>query len=136
VDRDGSINTSRIGGRMLTGSGGGNDIASSAAAVVVTTSHSRSRLPEKVEYVTSPGQRVRAIVTDRGVLERRNATFDFVLTGVLDRDGLAKDELVRAAVETCGWDLSVSSDLDLLAPVDGHELAAIRTYDPAGHFVV
>ena len=46
VDSRGAINTSRIKGRMLTGSGGGNDIASTASAVVVTTVHDRARLPE------------------------------------------------------------------------------------------
>jgi acyl CoA:acetate/3-ketoacid CoA transferase beta subunit len=136
VDSAGSINTSRIKGRMLTGSGGGNDIASSAAAVVVTTAHSRARLPATVEYITSPGQRVRAIITDRGVLERGAGATEFVLTGVLDRDGLAKEDLVRAAVAQCGWDLVVAPEVDMLPAVDGRELAAVRTYDPIGHFVV
>jgi acyl CoA:acetate/3-ketoacid CoA transferase alpha subunit/acyl CoA:acetate/3-ketoacid CoA transferase beta subunit len=135
VDSRGAINTSRINGRMLTGSGGGNDIASSAAAVVVTTLHHRARMPETVEFVTSPGHRVKAIVTDRGILERLNPHGEFMLTGVLDRGG-AKDDLVRAAVEGCGWPLTVAPDVELFSAVDGQELAAIRTYDPAGNFVV
>jgi acyl CoA:acetate/3-ketoacid CoA transferase alpha subunit len=136
VDQRGAINTSRINGRMLTGAGGGNDIASSAAAVVVTTSHSRSRLPSTVEFITSPGHRVRAIVTDRAVLERGGPDEPFALTGVLDRDGGSKDELIRLAVELCGWDLKVADDVTLLPQVDGYELAAVRVFDPAGHFVV
>jgi acyl CoA:acetate/3-ketoacid CoA transferase alpha subunit len=134
VDSRGAINTSRIKGRMLTGSGGGNDVASSAEAVVVTTPHTRARLPETVEFVTSPGHRVRAIVTDRAVLERLDPRGEFRLTGVLDRGG-AKDDLVRAAVEGCGWPLAVADDVELFAPVDGRELAAIRTFDPTGNFV-
>jgi acyl CoA:acetate/3-ketoacid CoA transferase alpha subunit/acyl CoA:acetate/3-ketoacid CoA transferase beta subunit len=136
VDKRGAINTSRINGRMLMGAGGGNDIASSAAAVVVTTSHSRSRLPSTVEFITSPGHRVRAIVTDRAVLERAGPDEPFTLTGVLDRDGGSKDELIRLAVELCGWDLKVADDVTLLSQVDGYELAAVRIFDPAGHFVV
>ena len=135
VDRNGSINTSRVRGRMLTGSGGGNDIASSAQAVMVTTVHDPRRLPETVDFVTSPGDRVRAIVTDRGVLDRDRVGGGFVLIGVLDRDGLGRDDLVRLAVEGCGWDLAVARDVELLPAVDGTELAAVRTYDPAGHFV-
>ena len=135
VDRRGAINTSRINGRMLTGSGGGNDIASSAAAVVVTTTHAPGRLPEQVEFVTSPGHRVRGIVTDRAVLERPDPAQPFVMTGVLDRDGMTHDQLVHAAVEMCGWDLAVAPDVELLNPVDANELAAVRTFDPAGHFV-
>ena len=135
VDSRGAINTSRVNGRMLTGSGGGNDIASSAAAVVVTTLHDRARLPEAVEFVTSPGHRVRAIVTDRGVLERLDPHGEFTLTGVLARGG-RKDDLVRAAVEGCGWPLTVATGVELFSAVDGQELAAIRTYDPAGNFVL
>jgi acyl CoA:acetate/3-ketoacid CoA transferase alpha subunit/acyl CoA:acetate/3-ketoacid CoA transferase beta subunit len=136
VDSNGSINTSRINGRMLTGSGGGNDIASSAAAVVVTTSHSRDRLPAKVDFITSPGDRVRGIVTDRAVMERHGSDAEFALTGVLDRDGLSQDELVQLAVEGCGWELTVVPGVALLPAVDRQELAAVRTYDPAGHFVL
>jgi acyl CoA:acetate/3-ketoacid CoA transferase alpha subunit len=135
VDATGAINTSRINGRMLTGSGGGNDIASTSRAVVVTTVHDPGRLPERVDYITSPGHRVRAIVTDRAVLERVGPDSDFVLTGVLSDGASTKDDLVRDAVSRCGWALPVSTDVALQPPVDGHELAAVRTYDPAGNFV-
>src|SRR6201999_2842860 len=108
VDSRGAINTSRIRGRMLTGSGGGNDIASTAAAVVVTTVHDRARLPETAEYVTSPGGRVRAIVTARPVTERLKPGGGFVLTGVLGEAGAARETLIRDAVGGCGWPLSVA----------------------------
>jgi hypothetical protein len=135
LDSRGAINTSRVNGRMLTGSGGGNDVASSAEAVVVTTPHARARLPETVDFVTSPGHRVRAIVTDRAVLERIEPRGEFTLTGLLDRGG-TKDDLVRAAVEGCGWPLAVADAVELFRPVDGQELAEIRTYDPAGNYVL
>ncbi|HSY15224.1 MAG TPA: CoA-transferase, partial [Jatrophihabitantaceae bacterium] len=135
VDSRGAINTSRIKGRMLTGSGGGNDIASSAETIVVTTMHNRARLPETVEFVTSPGHRVQAIVTDRAVLERLTPLGEFTLTGVLDR-GESKDQLVRTAVEKCGWPLAVAAEVELYGAVDGQELAAVRTYDPTGNFVL
>jgi acyl CoA:acetate/3-ketoacid CoA transferase alpha subunit/acyl CoA:acetate/3-ketoacid CoA transferase beta subunit len=135
VDQHGAINSSRIGGRMLTGSGGANDIASTASAVVVTTSHSRQRLPEFVDYVTSPGDRVRAIVTDRAVMERADPGGPFLLTGVLDR-GQSKEDLIRAALDRCGWPLKVCDDVELLAAVRDDELAAVRVFDPAGNFVL
>jgi acyl CoA:acetate/3-ketoacid CoA transferase alpha subunit/acyl CoA:acetate/3-ketoacid CoA transferase beta subunit len=135
VDASGAINTSRVGGRMLTGSGGGNDIASAAAAVVVTTTHDRNRLPESVEFVTSPGHRVTAIVTDRAVLERGGAGEPFVLTEVLARAGRPLDDLVRAAVDGCGWELAVAPGVRLSAELSDCELAAVRTYDPRGNFV-
>lgn len=136
VDARGAINTSRIRGRMLTGSGGANDIASTASAVVVTTTHTPQRLPERVDYVTSPGGRVRAIVTDRAIIERSSPSGEFELTGILDRDGAGKDALIQDALALCGWNLQVSRDVELLPPVDPHELAAIRVFDPTGNFVV
>ena len=136
VDARGAINTSRINGRMLTGSGGGNDIASTSAAVVVTTVHDRARLPEAAEFVTSPGDRVRAIVTDRAVIERAEPGGGFILTGVLGEDGATRETLIRAAVDGCGWDLAVARDVAVLPPVDGRELAAVRTFDPTGNFVL
>jgi acyl CoA:acetate/3-ketoacid CoA transferase alpha subunit/acyl CoA:acetate/3-ketoacid CoA transferase beta subunit len=134
VDRTGAINTSRVGGRMLTGSGGGNDIASSARAVVVTTVHDRRRLPATVDFVTSPGARVRAVVTDLAVLERGDDG-ELVLTGVLDDSAGDRTSLVREAVQRCGWDLPVAREVALLDAVSDSELAAVRTYDPQGHFV-
>jgi acyl CoA:acetate/3-ketoacid CoA transferase alpha subunit/acyl CoA:acetate/3-ketoacid CoA transferase beta subunit len=136
VDSRGAINTSRIGGRMLTGSGGGNDIASTASAVVVTTVHDRARLPETAEFVTSPGHRVRAIVTDRAVMERLEPRGGFVLTGVLGEGGVATKTLIRDAVGGCGWPLPVAGHVELFPPVDGRELAAVRTFDPTGNFVL
>ena len=136
VDSRGAINTSRIGGRMLTGSGGGNDIASTSSAVVVTTAHSRARLPETVEFVTSPGHRVRAIVTDRAVIERLEPGGPFMLTGVLGEIGADRDNLIRDAVGGCGWPLPAAADVELFPPVDSRELAAVRTFDPLGNFVL
>ena len=121
---------------MLTGSGGGNDIASTAAAVVVTTVHDRARLPETAEFVTSPGHRVRAIVTDRAVIERLEPGGGFVLTGVLGEAGVATETLVRDAVGGCGWPLPVAAEVELFPPADGRELAAVRTFDPTGNFVL
>ena len=135
VDHTGALNTTRIGGNLLTGPGGGNDIASTAAAVVVSVVHRRSRLVSEVEFVTSPGDKVRAIVTDRGVLERPPGAAEFVLTSVIERDGQSRDELVRAAVANCGWLLPVADDVKLIEAVTPRELAQVRTFDPAGSFV-
>jgi acyl CoA:acetate/3-ketoacid CoA transferase alpha subunit/acyl CoA:acetate/3-ketoacid CoA transferase beta subunit len=135
VDRTGALNTTRVGGKLLTGPGGANDIATTATAVMVSVPHRPDRLVEKVEFITSPGHRVRAIVTDRAVLERSTPDGEFVLTGVLQRDGASSADLVRAAVDRCGWPLTVSREVDVLAEVTPSELAMIRTFDPAGNFV-
>ncbi len=62
--------TQLAGGRFLVGSGGANDVASRATACVVVTLARPERLPETVAYVTSPGERVVSVVTDKGVLRR------------------------------------------------------------------
>ncbi|UQA61215.1 CoA-transferase [Polyangium aurulentum] len=71
VDARGNINSTRLeDGSMLVGSGGANDIASSAAEIVVLTSCDPRRLVPSAHYVTSPGRRVRHVVTELGALCR------------------------------------------------------------------
>src|SRR3954463_7887899 len=61
VDRFGNLNSSQIGAPgtndfvKLPGSGGACDIASLAKRFVVLLEHSKRRLPERVSYITSPG---------------------------------------------------------------------------------
>jgi glutaconate CoA-transferase subunit B len=89
VDPWGSINSTVVGTesgerRRFNGSGGANDIASLAGRVVVVMQHHARKFTETLEFVTSPGRRVRgadrhalglpgagtvAIVTDRAVIE-------------------------------------------------------------------
>ncbi|HEX3764927.1 MAG TPA: CoA-transferase, partial [Kofleriaceae bacterium] len=68
VDRRGNLNTTRLGGELLVGSGGACDVAALVEEVVVLTRLSPGRLVDAVEYVTSPGHAVGSVVTDRGVL--------------------------------------------------------------------
>ena len=73
MDRDGRLNSTELaGGRFLVGSGGANDVASRATACVVVTLARPERLPEAVAYVTSPGDRVVSVVTDKGILRRHD----------------------------------------------------------------
>src|SRR5262249_45924795 len=59
VDRFGNLNSTQVNGKngivRLPGSGGACDIASLAQRFVALLEHSRHRLPEKVSYITSPG---------------------------------------------------------------------------------
>ena len=74
VDRHGNVNSTLIpDGPFLVGSGGGNDVASVAAEVVVVATLTPQRTPAECGYVTSPGRAVRALVTDLGRLEKRDA---------------------------------------------------------------
>ena len=71
IDKHGNINSTIIPGvAYVTGSGGANDIASSARETLVTLAQTRNRFVEKVPYITAPGGRVRAVVSDLGVYEK------------------------------------------------------------------
>jgi hypothetical protein len=68
VDQDGNVNSTLVNGKLLVGSGGACDIALGAREVLVLAR--RERLVPRVQYITSPGERVRAVVVEDGVLER------------------------------------------------------------------
>ena len=81
IDRDGNINSTIIPGRaFLVGSGGGNDVATCADEVVVVATLAPRRTVDAVPYVTSPGVKVRSLVTDLATFTREAG--GFVLTAV------------------------------------------------------
>ena len=144
VDRFGNLNTTQVQGSKgltrLPGSGGACDIASLAHRFVVLLEHSRHRLPERVSFITSPGngdghgwrQRVglprggpAAVITTKAVLrfgEDGEAYLDTIHPGVTREDVLANT----------GWKLRVSPDLRETVPPSAAELKAIREYDKEG----
>jgi acyl CoA:acetate/3-ketoacid CoA transferase alpha subunit/acyl CoA:acetate/3-ketoacid CoA transferase beta subunit len=127
VDRHGRLNSTELaGGRFLVGSGGANDVASRAAACVVVTLARPERLPAEAAYVTSPGDRVSSVVTDRGILRRLDGVLR--VAAVPAGDGPVA-ERVRALVASCGWDPEVAAEVEELAPVTEREVAALREFD-------
>ena len=127
VDRDGSLNSTQLaGGRFLVGSGGANDVASRATACVVVTLARPERLPETVAYVTSPGQRVVSVVTDKGILRRDDGVLR--LAAVPDGDGTL-EERVRAFASSCGYEPDVARQVEVLPAVRSDEVQALREYD-------
>jgi acyl CoA:acetate/3-ketoacid CoA transferase beta subunit len=134
IDKHGNINSTIIPGvTYITGSGGANDITSSAREVVVTLSQGRHRFVDKVPYITGPGQRVRTVVSDYGVYQKPDEHAELVLTGVFS--GKPEAEAVRAAKETCGWELRVAPTLRRFDPPEPDELALIRMFDPRRYFL-
>ncbi len=138
VDRLGNLNSTNIPGvTYLMGSGGSNDIASSAREVVVCAPQDASRLPDHVPYVTSPGRRVRIVVTDLGVLEKREKGegAELILAGVYPDGDAPLDALARRAAERCGWRLRVAPDLALIPPATKEETTLLRLWDPRRQFL-
>ena len=112
VDRDGCLNSTELaGGRFLVGSGGANDVASRATACVVVTLARPERLPAAVAYVTSPGQRVASVVTDKGILRRQDGVLR--VAAVPAGDGTLEDR-VRAFASSCGYEPDVAGEVEEL----------------------
>ena len=127
VDRHGCLNSTELaGGRFLVGSGGANDVASRATACVVVTLARPERLPAEVAYVTSPGERVVSVVTDKGVLRREDGVLRLV--AVPAGDG-SLGEQVRAFVGSCGYEPEVARQVEELPAVRPDEVGALRDYD-------
>ncbi|HZU79870.1 MAG TPA: CoA-transferase [Acidimicrobiales bacterium] len=133
VDRHGNLNSTLIpGGPFLVGSGGANDVASRATACVVVAVGRPDRLVAEVGYVTSPGRNVESVVTDLGVLRRRDGVLR--IAAVAAGEGTV-DERVAAFADACGWDVEVAPEVEELAPVTTAEVLALRRYDPERLFL-
>jgi len=134
IDRHGNVNSTVVPGEaFLVGSGGGNDVASAADEVVVVATLTGRRTVDRVPYVTSPGDRVRALVTDLGVFEKADDG-TFVLAAVAPGPG-TPGERVAAVAERCGWELAVAEPLEELDPVVPADVEALRRWDPQGRFL-
>jgi len=133
LDRYGNINTTVIGDYdhptvRLPGAGGAPEIASSSREVIVVIRQSPRTFVNTLDFVTSVGNRPRAVVTDLGVLRPDPDTGELVLTAL--HPGVS----VEAARQRTGWPLRVSADLGLTEPPTAAELSVLRALeDGAGH---
>jgi len=135
VDRSGNINTTVIGKYerpkvRLPGSGGAAEIAIHAQRILIVSKLSPRAFPERVDFVTSPGQRVAKVITDKGVLERDAASGDLVLTGLYP--GVEASD-VKSSV---GWELSSRPRPERLEPPARIDLQLLReVLDPKGLYL-
>jgi glutaconate CoA-transferase, subunit B len=144
VDRFGNLNSTEVHGpnglTRLPGSGGACDIASLAHRYVALLDHSKERLPERVSYLTSPGngdgpgwrQRMglprggpAAVITTKAVL-RFGDDGEAYLSSV--HPGVEVDDIVR----NTGWNLPIPGKVSPTQEPSAEELKAIRDYDKDG----
>ena len=152
VDRFGNLNSTQVRAAVdrqpstvdkfirLPGSGGACDIASLAQRFVVLLEHSRHRLPERVSYITSPGngdgkgwrQRMglprggpAAAITTKAVLRYGDGGEAYLATV---HPGVSVDDVLAST----GWKLKVGTDVRETPIPTSAELAAIRDYDKEG----
>lgn len=150
IDRYGNINTTVIGDYArprvrLPGSGGAAEISIHARRTLVVSRLSPRAFPEAVDFITSPGHRMRGrtraelglpgagpvrVVTDKGVLDADPESGELVLAGLYP--GVTADE-VRAGV---GWPLRSRDRLADLPPPDPRDLQLLReVLDPRGLYL-
>ena len=144
VDRFGNLNSTQVAGShgtvRLPGSGGACDIASLAQRFVVLLEHSKQRLPERVSFVTSPGNGDGAGWRKRVGLPRGGPSAAITTKAVLrfGENGEAYLASVHPGIEVdevlanTGWNLRVGDNLTQTPEPSAAELAAIRDYDKEG----
>jgi glutaconate CoA-transferase subunit B len=144
VDRHGNLNSTQVQGKQgvvrLPGSGGACDIASLAHRFVALLEHSKNRLPERVSYITSPGNGEGAEWRRRKGLPRGGPSAVITSKCVLrfGGDGEAYLSSVHPGVTTddvlanTGWRLRIGADLRTTPEPTPAELKAIREYDKEG----
>jgi glutaconate CoA-transferase, subunit B len=144
VDKYGNLNSTQVQGKnglvRLPGSGGACDIASLAHRFVALLEHAKHRLPERVSYITSPGngegagwrRRVglprggpAAVITTKCVLR-------FAEDGEAYLSSVHPEVTVEDVVANTGWKLKVPADVKTTPEPNAAELRAIREYDTKG----
>jgi glutaconate CoA-transferase, subunit B len=144
VDRFGNLNSTQVQGEKgpvrLPGSGGACDIASLAQRFVVLLEHSKRRLPERVSYMTSPGNGDGAGWRKRVGLPRGGPAAAITSKCILRfaEDGEARlasvhpGVSVEDAVANTGWKLKLAEKVVDTPEPSVAELKAIREYDGEG----
>jgi glutaconate CoA-transferase, subunit B len=140
VDRWGNINTTVIGDyarpkTRLPGSGGAAEIAIHARRTLVINRLSKRGFPEHVDFITSPGHRMRGksrrdlgipgagpvkIITDKCLLEADGETGELVLAAL--HPGVTVDD-VQANI---GWPVRCRERITETVPPNDHELHLLQ----------
>jgi glutaconate CoA-transferase subunit B len=129
IDRHGNLNSTVIGPYdhpkvRLPGGGGAPEIATSCRDVFVMLKQSPRTFVERLDFTTSVGDRVRVVVTDHGILQRRDD--ELTLTRV--HPGVTADEAQAAT----GWDLAIADDVRETERPTDDELRALRALRTKG----
>jgi len=144
VDRFGNLNSTEVQGAKgtvrLPGSGGACDIASLAQRFVALLEHNKQRLPERVSFLTSPGNGDGHAWRQRVGLPRGGPSAVITTKAVLrfGQDGEAFLASVHPGVEVedvldnTGWPLRCGREVPPTPEPSAAELNAIREYDKEG----
>src|SRR5919201_437557 len=110
IDRFANLNSTVIGDYeqpkvRLPGAGGAPEIARCCREILVVLRQSPRAFVEQLDFLSSSGERVSAVITDLGILEPDPETRELVLTQL--QPGVSVD----AAREATGWPLRIAGDV-------------------------
>jgi glutaconate CoA-transferase, subunit B len=130
IDRFGNLNSTVIGEYeqpkvRLPGAGGASEIARSCREILVVLRQSPRAFVDQLDFLSSSGERVSAVITDLGILEPDPETRELVLTTLYP--GSTVDEAIAAT----GWPLRIADDVGVVAAPTEDELAALRALEVA-----
>jgi hypothetical protein len=127
IDRYGNMNSTKLSeDKYLVGSGGANDGVSAAEETFVIMAQSRRRFVGELPYVTCPGDKVKTVVSDKGIFEKVDGD-ELVLTGYFANNSeTGQDDVVKEIREDCGWEAKVHSALRQIEPPRDDEIALLR----------
>src|SRR5207253_6674818 len=129
-DRHGNLNSTVIGDYdhpkvRLPGAGGAPEIARACREIIVVLRQTSRAFVERLDFLSSSGERVSAVITDLGILEPDPDSRELVLTQ------LHPGATVDAAIDATGWALRVAPDVGTCDPPTDAELAALRALEAA-----
>jgi acyl CoA:acetate/3-ketoacid CoA transferase beta subunit len=132
IDKLGNINSHWMSDDVyLTGSGGANDVATGAQETMVIMQQSRHRFLAQVPFLTAPGDRVKTVVSTRGVFEKPDDGQEFILTKYFaGHSDASEEDMIRKIKENCGWELKVAREPEAVALPTPEELRLLRIFDP------
>ena len=122
IDRFGNLNSTVIGSYdepkvRLPGAGGAPEIAAHAARVITIIRQSPRSFVAELDFKTSLGARDQVVITDLGLLRRRD---ELVL------EALHPGVTLEQAREATAWELRVADDLATTDAPTQEELALLR----------
>jgi glutaconate CoA-transferase subunit B len=103
----------------LPGSGGACEIAIHAQRVLIVTKLDKRAFPEKVDFITSSGKRVKKVITNMGILEPDE-------TGELTLTSSYPNVTFEQIQENVGWKLKRKNILLPVALPMKHEIDLLR----------
>jgi acyl CoA:acetate/3-ketoacid CoA transferase alpha subunit/acyl CoA:acetate/3-ketoacid CoA transferase beta subunit len=136
VDKYGNGNSTKVPNVFyIVGSGGANDVASACREAIVFASSGKERLPEKVPYITFPGDNVKTLITDVGIFEKLNGKDTFTLTAYIPYGtAIREDEAIKGIRRLMGWEIDVAPQLKKIDLPSYEEKMLVRLFDPQGFY--